>query len=714
MQGGESVERRVLFVGRIDELQRISARLQQREPCALIGPGGAGKSRLAYESALRWEAGGGRAVFVTLVGAVAGGVAADVARALGIRADGGLDALESLRAVELAYDLIVLDNAEVAPADVAAVVAALRDARPAVLVTSRAPIAGIAGLEIGPLNEADARRFFIARARVAQTVVDDADPAIAAQVARIVAQLEGLPIAIDLAAARLASLDVAELAGELERPRAYTFRARTGRDPRHWTLKRVVDWSLDRMEPRVQELFVLAARFANVFRAADAAAMAELDVADAARYLECLADNSLLMRVRTLDGYRMLAPIRHAALRRLLRSRNRRALDARFARCVTARARGLVEHVQSSGGYDRLTAIFACHGDLLAVLEWALQDPAARLGGCIEVPALLAFFWANGGSLEEGMRWCDRIAACAEELDPPQRARAYYLCMLVALPSCAYERMIALAPRAIALYGVQGDRLGLARAYNAYGIALLHTGAAADALAHAETALRLYEATGLARGIASALINCGSAHLDGFDDPRSARACFERGLAVLADTLDTDPTAAIALGNLAEVAYIERDGAQAEAYAQRALAIFRERGDEVRAAWQLGLRARVALLRADRAAAIAHLDEAFAILQRQPHREYGSVCIEVVVALLADDAPFQAAVLGGAVERIRAAWGLQHAIPARREARELLERIVARLPADAPARIERSAATLEFPDVLRMARSAIARLAADA
>ena len=204
-------------------------------------------------------------------------VADAVARALEVRDEQGLAVLDAIAGALVAEPrALLLDNCEDAGAAVAAVIERLQGIEGVpILATSRSRLVteGERILHVRPFDSREGGAFFAARARNAAVRVD-VDGADAPAVNRIVTSLDGLAIAIDLAAARLASLTVLELADELTNPRPYHFRSTGSSEPRHWTLNHVVDWSVAKLDERTQTMFALASRFAGSFTESDVAALA--------------------------------------------------------------------------------------------------------------------------------------------------------------------------------------------------------------------------------------------------------------------------------------------------------------------------------------------------------------------------------------------------------------------------------------------------------
>ncbi|MFE4590883.1 ATP-binding protein [Streptomyces laurentii] len=418
------------FVGRAPERERLRALLASARLVTLVGPGGAGKTRLALEGVREGRA-RREAVFVDLGAVGAGEAAGAFARALGVR-DAAPDAL--VRALADRPVLLVVDNCEHVVAEAAVLVRALLTGCPAlrVLATSREAL-GLTGeslLPLGALAPKAAVELFVRRGATAR-------PGFAghARVPEVCAALDGLPLALELAAARLRTLGVDELAdrlgerlgqppgersdersdeqpsgrsgerpsGRLDAPRAHPddrFRLLSRGDrtapARHRTLAAVVEWSWDLLDAAEQRL---AARF-SVFRGgATAGAVARVcgaDRADAEDLLASLAEKSLVEAV-VVDGgagpvrYRMLETVRAYAAGRL--PAGDPAPAAHTAHCL-ALARTADPALRGPDQLDRLARLDAEEPNLRAALRRAIAhapDDGLRL-----VAALTPYWWLRG------------------------------------------------------------------------------------------------------------------------------------------------------------------------------------------------------------------------------------------------------------------------------------------------------------------------------
>lgn len=333
------------LVGRQRELATIGAQLGAERLVTLIGPGGAGKTTLALETARAW---GDATVLVELAPAAQGEVWAAVAAAAGrsIRlADTtataaptssrqrALDALAGRRV------LIVLDNCEHVSGEAAEVAFALLRATQAarILATSREPlgVAGEAFVDLGPLPAEDAVELFARRIRAARgtgPADDEADV-----VERIVRRLDGLPLALELAAARARTLTLAEIDEGLDDRFALLASGPRTADPRHQTLRALIDWSWETLTGAEREALVAASVFPDGISAADASVVARRFETDAEAF-DQLADRSLLRRSEGV--YRMLETVREYGIDRLRTTEREAAARARQAQAMADLARG--------------------------------------------------------------------------------------------------------------------------------------------------------------------------------------------------------------------------------------------------------------------------------------------------------------------------------------------------------------------------------------
>ncbi|WP_405491867.1 BTAD domain-containing putative transcriptional regulator [Nocardia sp. NBC_00511] len=447
------------FVGRDSELARLVPLLAQSRLVTLIGPGGTGKTRLAVEAGNKIR---GEVCFVDLAPLVDGvQVVQAVAAALGGRdlaahtpaAPRDTEA----RLITMLADrplTLILDNCEQVILEAARLTHRLLTACPAlrILATSRESlrITGessfpLGQLPIAPTDSALAEqlsspavRLFADRAAAVRPGFT-VDAGTIAMVARICTRLDGLPLAIELAAARLRTLDLPEIDARLtDRFRLLARGDRTA-EPRHQTLQAVVAWSWDLLDPAEQ---ALAERFSVFAGGATAAAVREVcartsiedhpfDVdfaSDIEDLLADLADKSLLEV--TAGRYRMLETIREFARTRSMNSDAHEQLQRTHAEHFTALADSADPLLRSSAQLTHLALLTADYDNLQSALHWSAgADPrlAARL------IAAQSWYWWLTGRPGEAAEIANRLLP---ELDPTLDAEQFALCVAVAARGC--------------------------------------------------------------------------------------------------------------------------------------------------------------------------------------------------------------------------------------------------------------------------------------
>lgn len=633
MVNSRAVDLRVPFVGRASEFRRLLALLRRGGFVTLVGPGGVGKSRLAFEAVSGFERESGwRSVFVSLAGVAPEAVLGTVMQTLEVHEEPGRPPVDTLRdLLSEAPTVLVLDNCEHAPDETSSLIDHLRLVEQLSIVATsqrRLDYAEEDVFEIDPLTLEEAVAFFFRRAQIDPHQINET---VSETVATIVRTLDGLPVAVDLAAARLASLSLEELATELKALRPYHLRSTRGSDPRHRTIGNVIAWSHSRLSEEAKRCFGLASLFTDEFDAEDVAFVAALDTALVTAALDEAAEISLLMR--TEFGYRMLSPIRAVAARSLANMPNRRGLEERFALRMDIVAAQIWEQIRGANAGSAMYRLFLRYNDFCNAIGWALKKPADRFGAISAILTTMIAAWAEGGRFSEGLTWAERLEGIAERLKPNLRGRIYYLGLCVAHAAGEYQRMLERAPATISAFTISGDRLGLARAYNALAAAGFNTGVLDDAWNYAETALHVYDQMGHKRGVAVALINQGNVLFEGRDDAGRARVVFRNAYDLLQSD-GTDALMGIALGNLAEVEYAALEFDQSLAYAQEAMARFEASTSLAYLAWVHQTEARVRIAYGHAPAAKEHLHLACDLLRRAPHPHFIARLGEVIARLL--------------------------------------------------------------------------------
>jgi predicted ATPase/DNA-binding SARP family transcriptional activator len=507
------------FVGREQEQMALEELLGQARLITLTGAAGVGKTRLAVEAAARVVARFGHGVWLAdLAGIPSPGlVAVRVMEALGVRQDGDVPVIEALRYRLRAADLLlVLDNCEHLLDACAELAADLLGSSPGlrVLATSREPL-GVAGeitypvpplaLPPDPADSATtawapAVRLFLDRASTARGGGRARAGGAPLQVAgRICRALDGLPLAIELAAARMSTLSAAEIETHLADRFAFLRHRRPVPDPRHQALQAAIDWSYDLLPADERRVFSELSAFAGDFALAQAAEMCSGgDQAAALAVIDPLASKSLLVAETAEDGtrYQMLDTIRQYAAGHLTEA----------GQSETTRRRHALTFLHLAEREHDLTALSRDHDNFRAALDWSLSrdDEAGP-----KLAYALGDFWLARGLLQEGRDWLERALA-QRPADAHVRAGLLRLLGGVLYQSGDLQQAESVlseghrAAEAAGMAAVQARiRVLLAEIHNQQSYR------AAEALAECEAAVTTLEAEGDVEGLAEAWLLAG-------------------------------------------------------------------------------------------------------------------------------------------------------------------------------------------------------------
>ena len=608
------------------------------------GPGGTGKTRLALSLAGALQTDFADGVYFVSLAAIHDPalVGPTIASALGVQESAAGTLIADLQAYLHARALLlVLDNFEQVVA-AASLVAGLLEAAPRlkVIVTSRARlhVRGEREFPVPPLTLPDlqtpltpqalldsaAGALFVERVRDGQP--DFAlTPETVAAIAGICARLDGLPLALELAAARTRQLPppllLAQLTGAGAAP---ALRLLTGgyRDlpARQQTLRNTIAWSYDLLPPASQQLFRHLAVFANGAPLPAVAAVAGAETADAVlSTLDGLVDSSLLyVAARGADPPRfgLLETIREYALERLDESGEAAAARRRHAGYFLAWAEATRAELRGAAQEQWFAHWEQEHDNLRAALDWAISAGEALIA--LRLAVALWRFWYGHGDLSEGRR---RLAA-ALALTPAGeagdtgvlRARALGAAGTLARSQADLAPAHAFLQQSLALYRELDDREGTANTLNNLGNLAEQRGEPAHARALYTESLAVFRELDNPQGIADLLNNLGSvSNTQG--DYIAGRACHEESLAIRRRLGDQWGVAA-SLNSLGMVAELQGDYVGARVLQEESLALFQHLGDRPASAVLLNNLANNALHQGDDARARPLLERSLALFQQ--------------------------------------------------------------------------------------------------
>ncbi|HZG69798.1 MAG TPA: tetratricopeptide repeat protein, partial [Herpetosiphonaceae bacterium] len=659
------------LVGREAELARLGDLLQQpaHRLITLTGPGGIGKTRLALQAAELLADFDDGVCFVALaLVADPALVIPAIAQALGVQESTGQPLLESvkvhLRGREL---LLVLDNFEhVGPA--ASCVAAVLGAAPrlVVLVTSRVvlrlygehefPVPSLTVPDVRQLpapvdlSQYEAVRLFVERAQAVQpdfAITGETAPAVAA----ICHRLDGLPLAIELAAARIRLLSPQAMLQRLGNPLALLTGGARDLPERHQTLRATIDWSYNLLAPGEQRLLARLAVFMGGWTLEAVEAICggtDAEPSDVLDGMEALVAQSLVRpQPQTFPGTAttprviMLETIREYALERLEASGEAPVLRSRHLAFFRDLAEAAAPHLRRAGQVECLTRLDDEHPNIRAALAWAMERGAYDDG--LRLATATNWFWHLRGHNPEGQQWMRGFLSAPHPVAPAIRARA--------LPEAAFiARLLGDLPQAIAwceegvsLSRAIGERRSLVHSLVMLGWMAPDAGRREVLLDEAldearkledpwwvstaqwfkseiyagyddrraqalrEAALPFFRRAGDAWSLGWLLVELGeSVYRQGQYD--RATALFEESLAQLTHIGQSGGIAA-ALLNLGVIAYDRGEHERAAALLDESLARFRDAGVPMMTARLLCRRARVALAQGDTERATALLEE---------------------------------------------------------------------------------------------------------
>jgi predicted ATPase/class 3 adenylate cyclase/DNA-binding CsgD family transcriptional regulator len=467
------------LIGRDEELAEVGRIVAGSRLVTLAGAGGCGKSRLAVQVAADARHDHPNGVWWVELAPVRDDrfVVAALMGALGFHEDHDDPPIETVCGeLRKGRHLVVLDNCEHVVDGVSTMVATLLDAVPElrVLTTSREPLGlvGEVAWRVPSLGPEGALALFVDRAAQARPgFTEDSDRA----VGQICERLDGLPLAIELAAARLRAMSLADIAAGLDdRFRLLTGGGR-GAVPRQRTLEASVAWSHDLLDDSQRAVLRRLSTFGGGFRldaaepvVADDVSVAGHDVLD---LVTALVDRSLLQFDDEPSGgrYRLLETIRHFATDRLVESGDAAQTRDRHLAHYLAIAERAEPDLAGPDVLARLSELDLEQDNLRAALGWA--ESSGDTDSFLRLATALTLYWEMRGHLREGAQWFVRALEQAGDERSVAHARALWGSAHTAVYSDAFAEARDRAAQAVAMAEAVGDDRAKARSLNAMGFA---------------------------------------------------------------------------------------------------------------------------------------------------------------------------------------------------------------------------------------------------
>jgi predicted ATPase/class 3 adenylate cyclase len=659
----------------------------------LVGPGGTGKTRLSLAVAAEMLASFPDGVFFVDLSALGDSslVIASIAQVLSLRETPGRSLEESLADHLTSKEmLLVLDNFEQVMEAASQLSSLLQGAQALkVVVTSREAlrisgerVVSVAPLEL-PSSGSDlaevtgspAVALFVARAHAVK-----ADFSLtrdnASDVAAICRRLDGLPLALELAAARINLLSPSSLLARLDKGLKVLSAGRRDASDRQRTLRGAIAWSYELLSEDEQSLFRRLAVFAGGWSLEAAESVCdqgdlELDVLDG---LASLADKSLVRTSTTdADRFTMLETIREFALEQLKESIEAEDLRRAHADYFRAFAQEADPHLQGEDQSEWLDRLAKEHLNLRAALGWSL----GQVSECaLQLTNALGGFWATRGHITEGRQWLERVLE-----DPsrsPDRMRASLGAALLAARQDDYKNSVLYAEHSLSLAQELRNDAGAARALMELGSAWLQQGdikRAGSAIEKAAALARSQEDPILLVRALNNLANVRSAEgLSG-----DAISLYKEGARVAEAASDKRGIMMTLIG-LGEMAAFAGDGKESKTALDRVLTLSRELGDsfyEAGALINLGI---VDILDGRQDEAMGCFRRALTVAAELNSYHLAVACLDGIAAAKLKDDPAEAATIFAISDGLRHRVGLRRSSLEERLFGSYIKTVTARYP----------------------------------
>ncbi len=689
------------LLGREQEVAEVTGWLEQARLLTLLGTGGVGKTRLAIASAEHALPNFSSGVWFVDLAPVTepSRVAEAAARALGIAEQPGASPEERLaEALSASSLLIVLDNCEHVLGTSAALASHLLSSCPdlRILATSRQAL-GVPGEQVysvppltappesevvsGVLANSDsgeknaqalleypAARLFVERAR-------RANPEFrltrrnAGAVAELCRRLDGIPLALELAAARIRALTAPEIAARLDERFRLLVAGNRAAAPRHQTLQAAIDWSYDLLDEPERALLRRVAIFAGGWRL-EATERIYSDLAEPGSVLNALSslvDKSMVAARADSSGeggtrYTILETVRQYARERLRESGEEEDAARRHARWALALAEGAEPELSGADAASWLNRLESEHDNFRAALDWLAAQPGAEREH-LRLAGALSMFWVARGHyyagrqlLQTALSHADSGSKLTEHADGCElRAKAVRGAAILASSQGDYPAAQSLFEEALALRRRIGAPAGIANAINNLGTVIWLQGDLKAARELYAESLALYRQLGDKRGTASALYNIAILAYDAAvedEDFGPIRPVLEEAAAHFRE-LNDDRNRAHALNALGNLFIDLKNYPAAQRIHEQNLALASALGDPLLIADAQAMLAIALGSQGELAPAYSLLREALARRLEMGDKRNGCIALRAAASLLSSDGRgLLAAKLLGTIEKV--------------------------------------------------------------
>jgi predicted ATPase/DNA-binding SARP family transcriptional activator/DNA-binding CsgD family transcriptional regulator len=668
---------RTSFVGREREIVELKRELAMTRLLTLTGVGGAGKTRLALEVARDLAGAYQDGVWLVELAPLSEGtlVPQAVARAMKIREQPGRPLADTLtEALHKKATLLVLDNCEHLADPVAHLADTLLDScsHLRVLTTSRETLEVEGGVvwrvsslstpdtdrlpADGELMRYDAVRLFVERTRLKLSAFE-ITPQNATAVAEVCRKLEGIPLAIELAAARMDVLTAQQIAQRLDRALGLLTGGRAA-DHRHRTLRATLDWSHELLSEPERKLFGRLSVFAGGWTLEAAEAVGEgdgIEEGDVVELFLMLVDKSLVVSEAEEGGFRygMLEPVRQYAQEKLEESGETQAMKRAHAEYFIALAEEAEPRLWGSGDKAWFYRLEAEHDNMRAALFWTVEHEEAELA--LRLSGALRWFWRARGYHGEGRRWLERALSEEGRTSAEARAKALDGVGWLASEQRDIDRVEAVAQEGLKLCNEAGiGGVILADFKNLLGEAAWLRGDHERAAELFEEGLVLHREARNTRGIAWSVCSLAVVSSE-LGDYERAKELYEEGVALAREMGGALPLADLLI-SLGYEYLLEGDHERARALNEEAAQLYRKRGSKGGLRYAIDNLGWAALVREDHERAKALHEESLVLCKEIGDKDIGSASVEGLACSAASRGEAQrAARLYGAAAMLREA-----------------------------------------------------------